>query len=182
MRSLLDGAIDQRGAGAVASGLSGSDRVIVAGAGVDHVSARELALKLEEGARLPASAYELEALLHGHLASATRWTALVVIQADPAAGTGLAAERAARLRAAAAALAIPTAAILAHDLDEDVPPEETPAGRIVLPRGSRVVGLAAPLLGTAIALQLVTERLARSRHVDPDTLGREEPAQAAAHA
>jgi hypothetical protein len=38
------------------------------------------------------------------------------------------------------------------------------------------------LIASAVALQLLTEHLARARSVDPDTLGREDPAQAAAHA
>jgi hypothetical protein len=41
----------------------------------------------------------------------------------------------------------------------------------------RVVGAA---LGAAIPLQLLTERLARARGVNPDTLGREDPRHAAA--
>jgi glucosamine 6-phosphate synthetase-like amidotransferase/phosphosugar isomerase protein len=166
----------------VAASLAGADRLLVAGSDVDLVTARELALKVEEGAHLPATAHELEALLHGHLAAATRWTGLVIVQAHAAAGTGVAGERATRLRRAAAALGVPVAAILAHDVDASVANEETPAGRLVLPRGSRVAGRAGPLLGGAIALQLLTERLARARRVDPDTLGRENEAQAAAHA
>ena len=181
IRSAIDGASDTRAAAGMAAALAGCDRLLVAGTGADHISARELALKIEEGARLPATAHELETVLHGHLAAATRWTGLIVIQADPVAATGLAAERAGRLRRAAADLGVPTAGIVAHDLDGDVPGAETPAGRLVLPRGSRVVGLAGPLLEGAIALQLLTERLARARHVDPDTLGREDAAQAAAH-
>ena len=62
-----------------------------------------------------------------------------------------------------------------------VEPEATPGGRIVLPHTGRVPGLAGSLLASAIALQLLTERLARARGVDPDTIGREDPAQAAAH-
>ncbi|MBA3740151.1 MAG: hypothetical protein H0W98_03260 [Chloroflexi bacterium] len=42
--------------------------------------------------------------------------------------------------------------------------------------------LTGSLLASAIALQLLTERLARARNVNPDTLGREDAAQAAAHA
>jgi len=51
----------------------------------------------------------------------------------------------------------------------------------VLPRTGRVPALAGSLLASAMALQLLTERLARARGVDPDTLGREGPAQLAAH-
>ena len=45
-----------------------------------------------------------------------------------------------------------------------------------------VPGIAGSLLASAMALQLLTERLARARGVDPDTIGREDAAQAAAHA
>ena len=43
-------------------------------------------------------------------------------------------------------------------------------------------GAAGSLLASAIALQVFAERLARARSVNPDTLGREDAAQAAAHA
>jgi hypothetical protein len=52
----------------------------------------------------------------------------------------------------------------------------------VLPRLGRVPRVAGSLLASALALQLLTERLARARSVNPDTLAREDPAQAAAHA
>ena len=52
----------------------------------------------------------------------------------------------------------------------------------MLPHTGRVPALAGSLLASAIALQLLTERLARARSVNPDTLGREDAAQAAAHA
>jgi glucosamine--fructose-6-phosphate aminotransferase (isomerizing) len=182
IRALLDGASDHHPAASIASALSGSDRLIVAGAGVDHVSARELALKVAEGARMPAAAGELETLLHGHLAAATRWTGLVLVLTAPGHLDGPIRERSARLLAAAKALAVPAAAILSAEVASSVPEDETPAGRIVLPRVSRVRGAAASLLGSALALQLLAERLARARGVNPDTLGREDPAQAAAHA
>jgi hypothetical protein len=83
---------------------------------------------------------------------------------------------------AAGALGMPAAAILADTVAGAVPEAETPAGRIVLPHTGRVPATAGALLSTAIALQLLTERLARARGVDPDTLGREDPSQAAAHA
>ena len=51
----------------------------------------------------------------------------------------------------------------------------------MLPHTGRVPGLAGSLLASAVALQLLTERLARARGVDPDTIGREDAAQAAAH-
>jgi glutamine---fructose-6-phosphate transaminase (isomerizing) len=180
VRSILDITDDARPAANVAAGLAGVDRVLVVGAGIDAITARELALKIAEGARLPATMLELESVLHGHLAAASRWTGLVMILTDPAAEP-LVQERGARVRAAARALGLPLAAILSEPAAAQIPEAETPAGRIVLPHTDRVPGIAGRLLASAVALQLVTERLARARHVDPDTLGREDPAQAAAH-
>jgi len=165
----------------VAASLVGSDRVVVAGSGGDHVTARELALKIEEGARLPSEAHDLETVLHGHLAAATRWTGLIVVMTEADAGA-LLRERAVRVLTAARALGVPAAAILADSTASDLPDEMTPAGRIVLPHTGRVGGVAGSLLASAVALQVLTERLARARGVNPDTLGREDPAQAAAHA
>ena len=181
MRALLDVADDPHAAASTASMLAGSDRLIVAGAGVDYVSARELALKVAEGARMPAMAIELETVLHGHLAAATRWTGMVLVSTAPGQQDGLIRERRTRLLAAAKALAVPTAAILSTEVAAMVPASDTPAGRVVLPRMGRVRGAAGSLLGSAVALQLLTERLARARGVNPDTLGREDPAQSAAH-
>ena len=181
IRALLDVADDPHSAASTASALAGSDRLIMAGAGTDHVSASELALKVAEGARLPTAAHELETLLHGHLAAATRWTGLVLLLTTPGHLEGPIRQRAARVLAAAKALAVPAAAILFAEVAATVPEDETPAGRIVLPRTGRVGGVAGSLLGSALALQLLTERLARARGVNPDTLGREDPAQAGAH-
>jgi glucosamine--fructose-6-phosphate aminotransferase (isomerizing) len=182
IRALLDVADDPHAAASAASALAGSDRLIVTGAGADYVSARELALKVAEGARLPAGAHELETVLHGHLAAATRWTGLVLLLTTPGHREGPIRERTARVLAAARALAVPAAAILSAEVAASVAEDDTPAGRIVLPRTGRVGGVAGSLLGSAVALQLLTERLARARGVNPDTLAREDPAQAAAHA
>lgn len=181
IHALLDVANDHRGAANIAAGLAGVDRLVVAGAGPDHGSAREMALKVAEGARLPAQPLELETVLHGHLAAATRWTGIVVIATD-ALGDGLAADRLKRVLEAARALALPTAALLDESVSTRLEAALTPAGRIVLPHTGRVRGVAASLLAPVIPLQLVAERLARARGVDPDTLGREDPGQAAAHA
>ena len=181
IHALLDVAHEPRGAADVASGLAAVDRVIVAGAGPDLVTALEMALKISEGARLAASALELETVLHGHLAAATRWTGLVVIGTDGM-RDGLHAERVRRVLEAARALAMPAAALLAESVAGALDPALTPAGRIILQHTGRVRGLAASLLAPVIPMQLVAERLARARGVDPDTLGREDAAQAAAHA
>jgi glucosamine--fructose-6-phosphate aminotransferase (isomerizing) len=181
VHALLDVAADPRAASDVAAGLTGIDRLVVVGAGVDRIAARELALKVAEGARLPAEAHELETAVHGHLAAATRWTGLVLILADPAV-TAHAMDRVARVLDAARSLSMPTAAILGERAATEVDTSRTPAGRLIVPSTGRVRGVGAVLLGTAIPLQLLAERLARARGVNPDTLGREDPSQAAAHA
>jgi glucosamine--fructose-6-phosphate aminotransferase (isomerizing) len=179
IRALLDVTADARPAADVAAGLGGLDRLIVVGSGTDHVTARELALKVAEGAHLPTAAHELETILHGHLAAADRWTGLVLVHTGRA--TGLIAERVLRVLGAAQALRVAGAAILSEESADAIEDELTPAGRIVLPHTGRVPGIAGTLLSSAVALQLLTERLARARGVNPDTLGREDPAQAAAH-
>lgn len=178
IHALLDVANEPRSAADVAAGLSDTDRLIVIGSGVDYVTARELALKVAEGARLAAEAHELETILHGHLAAATRWTGMLVVLSG---GPAPVMDRARKVFAAARALGMPAAAILSDPLDAEIPADHTPAGRILLPQIGRVPGLAGRLLASAIALQLLAERLARARGVNPDTLGREDPAQAAAH-
>ena len=180
IRAVLDVTADARAAASVAAGLVGIDRLIVAGAGVDYISAREMALKVSEGARLPASAIELETVMHGHLAAATRWTGIVVVLTGRVA-SAMPVDRARRVLAAARALSMPAAGILTDSLDGEIERADTPAGRIVLPHVDRVPGVGGSLIGSATSLQLLAERLARARSVDPDTLGREDPAQAAAH-
>jgi len=179
LRALLDVTHDAHAAASIAAALVGIDRVVVVGSGPDHVTAREAALKIAEGARLAAAAYELETVLHGHLAAATRWTALLLVLTDVSVPEVVA--RARRALRAAGALSLPAVAILSEVADVELSASDTPAGRVVLPRTGRVPVLAGSLMTAAVALQLLTERLARARGVNPDTLGREDPKQAAAH-
>ncbi|HSI99673.1 MAG TPA: SIS domain-containing protein [Patescibacteria group bacterium] len=181
MRSALEANDDHRGPASLAAGLTGTDRIVVIGSGPDLVTARELALKISEGARLPATAYDVESILHGHLAAATRWTGMVIVATDEALRPERIAERAPRVLAAAAALGMPAAAILGERTAASIPADATPAGRIVLARPTRVSAVTGALLGPILPLQLLADRLARARGVNPDTLGREDPGQAAAH-
>ena len=178
IRALLDVSQDAHGPAEIAAAMAGTDRLLVVGAGTDAITARELALKISEGPRLAATALELETALHGHLAAVTRWTGLIVVLTDPSPAV---LARAHRLLAAARALSVPAAAIVGDEITRELEPDETPAGRIELPHTGRVPALAGRLLASAIALQLLAERLARARKVSPDTLGREDAAQAAAH-
>ncbi|MDQ2934714.1 MAG: hypothetical protein M3R49_06985, partial [Chloroflexota bacterium] len=81
---------------------------------------------------------------------------------------------------AAAALGMPAGAILDVVNGPRVPLALTPAGRLSIPSARRTQRASEALLGAAVPLQLLTERLARARGVNPDTLAREDPRQAAA--
>lgn len=181
VRALLDVSDDHRAAASVASGLTGVDRVVVAGTGHDAITARELALKIAEGARLPAAAFDVETLLHGHLAATTRWTGLVLVRTDADGEPEGIAPRVERLLRAARLVGMPAAGILGERAARSIATDDTPAGRLILPKSGRVRPAAAALIGPIIPLQLLTERLARARGVNPDTLARENEAQAAAH-
>lgn len=169
---------DSPDADAVAARLAACDRLLVSGSGPDHATARELALKVAEGAHLPAHTLHLETILHGHLAATDRRTGFVLVLTSASLGV---VERARRVLAAIASLGMPAAALIGADLGDDVPRELTPAGRLAVPETSRLPRVPASLLGAAVPLQLLAERLARARGTNPDTIGREDPAQAAAH-
>src|SRR5690606_25623552 len=181
IRSALEANDDHRGPASLAAGLTGTDRIVVIGSGPDLVTARELALKISEGARLPASAYDVESVLHGHLAAATRWTGLVLVATDEAIRSPGVLDRVQAVLAATTALGMPAAAILGERTAAAISTDATTAGRIVLARTTRVSAITGALLGPILPLQLLADRLARARGVNPDTLGREDPAQAIAH-
>jgi len=182
IRSVIESGDDHRAAAAIASGLTGTDRLVIVGSGPDHVTAREMALKVSEGARLPATALELESLFHGYLAAASRWTGLVIVATDEGTRPPGVLDRAVQAAEAGGRIGMPVAAIVGEVADGRLGPKATSAGRYVLSRAVRVSPVAGALLGATLPFQLVTERLARARGVNPDTLGREDPAQAAAHA
>jgi fructoselysine-6-P-deglycase FrlB-like protein len=136
----------------------GGRRILTAGPGADFVTARELALKIEEGARIPANAHRLETVLHGHLAGCdAESTALVRVALDPRAA-GIEAERGADLDAAAAVIGIPVVVI-------GEPLGVTPPGSVL---EALVVG--------AVALQVLTLELAHAAGTNPDLIRREQRA------
>jgi fructoselysine-6-P-deglycase FrlB-like protein len=180
VRALLDAADDAPGAERIAAAFGRCSRLVVVGAGLDYPAGRELALKVEEGVHLPATAHQLETVRHGHLASADAATGLVAILTD-ADGRGPAViERTAAVLRAAGALGMPAAAIVAADLGDDVPADLTPAGRLAVATAERIPRPIAGSLGSARPLQLLAERLARARGVNPDPIRRDDPRQAAA--
>jgi glucosamine--fructose-6-phosphate aminotransferase (isomerizing) len=78
-RAVLVAAGDEPAAESAAANLAGCERLLIVGSGIDYPAARELALKIEEGARLPASALQLETIRHGHLAAADGRTGLIPV-------------------------------------------------------------------------------------------------------
>lgn len=163
----------EAGATAVAAGLAAVGRLLVLGSGADRIAARELVLKVEEGTWLPTAYRDLETFLHGHLAATDAATAVVVIATDRRAQSA----RMARIRGALAAarvVGMPTAAIVTAAADRELPADVTTLGRIVVPDAPDAFPASvAALFSSATALQLLTERLARARGVDPDPIHRD---------
>lgn len=156
---------------ALAERIHGASRILPVGLGADQITARELALKIEEGARIPATALHLESLLHGHLAGCdAETTALVLLAADPRFGE----RRDWRLRSAAGAagaIGIPTVAIGGASALAELPDA---VGQLALPPAVEGAGLAHALLTGALALQLLTLALAHLVGVCPDLIRREQ--------
>jgi len=176
LAGLLAAAPDAR---PLAEALAGSATLAAAGAGVDAVTARELALKVAEGARIPAQGFELETLLHGHLAGLDARSGLVLVALAEGRDPERVARRAGRAARAAAAIGMPVGALLSPAHDRRVDAALTPAGRVVAPADGSAL---AALLAGALALQRLTLELAHVRGTNPDLIRREEPAYRAAAA
>jgi glutamine---fructose-6-phosphate transaminase (isomerizing) len=157
---------------AVAGRLEGSRPILAIGSGSDQAAGRELVLKIEEGTWIPAAYRNLETFLHGHLAATEPETGFVLVLTDrerraERQGRAIGALRAAR------AVGMETAAIVAADAAVDLATDLTSAGRIVIPESPSLSAPAAAILGTATPLQMLTERLARARGVNPDPIRRD---------
>ena len=159
----------------LATSLATVDRLLVTASGADRVTARELVLKIEEGTHLPAAMRDLETVLHGHLAGMDGATGFILILADDREGEARAGRAAGVLRAVAE-LGIRAGAILGAAHEDAIPEALTPAGRIVAPSIAGIPSAAHALLASVVPLQLVTERLARARGVNPDPNRRDDPA------
>jgi glucosamine--fructose-6-phosphate aminotransferase (isomerizing) len=141
---------------AAANTLNGCERLIVAGSGLDEITARELALKIEEGLHVPVTPLGIEKVLHGHLPAAGGRTGIVVLRIDQSAGAARD-KRARDVLAAVAELNMPAVTIDG------------------LPEGH-------PLLAGAIGLQLLTYELVLAAGTNPDLIRREEDSYRAAAA
>jgi len=180
VRALLQVVDHEPVAEAAAAALAHCSRLLIVGSGIDYPAARELALKVEEGARLPASALQLETIRHGHLAAADERTGLVLVLTDAEGWGETLLERSRAVLRSAAALGMPTVALLAADLGDQVPQGLTPVGRLPVTLAGGLPRTAGAAIATTIPLQLLAERLARARGKNPDTIGRDDPRQAAA--
>jgi fructoselysine-6-P-deglycase FrlB-like protein len=157
---------------AVAGRLAGTRPILAIASGADRAAGLELTLKIEEGTWIPSAYRDLETFLHGHLAATDEDTGLVVLLTDRERRSERQGRSIGVLRAARA-IGMETAAIVAADAAVDVPTELTSAGRIVVPESPGLPSPVAALLGTATPLQLLTERLARARGVNPDPIHRD---------
>ncbi|HXG25294.1 MAG TPA: SIS domain-containing protein [Candidatus Binatia bacterium] len=159
----------------IARALAGCERIVVIGSGTDRVAARELTLKLEEGTHIPAAFRDVETLLHGHLAGMDERTGTALLAGDPIEADARARRTGQALRAARE-VGSRAAAILTGEYAERIDASLTPGGRIVVPgTGGRLPPAASALLSTAVPLQLLTERIARERGVNPDPIRRDDP-------
>jgi len=150
---VIDENLARRDGFAAAAGvLADAERLITVGSGIDEITARELALKIEEGTHVPTTPLGMEKVLHGHLPAADEHTGIVVIRAHPGAERD---RRAEDVLAAAEVLGMPSVL-----LDG-------------LPQGH-------PLLAGAIAAQLLTLELVHAHGTNPDLIRREEPTYKAA--
>jgi glutamine---fructose-6-phosphate transaminase (isomerizing) len=183
-RELLGHATSLADAAAIADRLADRRVVLCAGAQADHTTARELALKVAEGARLPTVALELETVLHGQLAGHEPADALILVAITDHPERERLARRAAHVARAAAAIGLPVAGLFSDAYDRMLPADLTPAGRLVteLAAPDLVDRRLAGLLAGAGALQVLTLELAHARHTNPDLIRREEaPYRQAAH-
>jgi len=155
--------------------LADIERLIVIGSGADRAAARELVLKVEEGTHIPAAMRDLETMLHGHLPATDARTGLVLVLADTSTGADARIRRASDVLRAASEIGIRSASILAARYAPTLDPTLTPAGRLIVPASPGLPPAIGALLGTVVPLQLLAERLARARGVDPDPMRRDDP-------
>jgi fructoselysine-6-P-deglycase FrlB-like protein len=161
-RGAIEGMLARRGELATAAQrVVGAGRLLAVGSGADEVTARELALKIEEGTHVPVTPLGLEKLLHGHLPACDERTGLVLLRLD-----GRQADRR-DARGREALLAVAELGMPAAVLDVASPPGLPP--------------VAGALLAGALAAQLLTLELVLSLGTNPDLIRREEePYRAAA--
>jgi len=176
IRALYEQVLEAPGAAAVAERLADRRVVLCAGLGPDQTTARELALKIAEGARMPTVSLELETVLHGQLAGHEPADALVLVTLADHRHHPRLARRAAHVAAAAGAIGIPVAGLVSRSYDRLLARELTPAGRITvqMPPSDAASPTIAALSAGAAGLQALTLELAHARGTNPDLIRREQ--------
>ena len=104
----------------LAHALASSRMVTVAASGTDIAAGRELALKIEEAAYVPAPYRDLEALLHGHVAALDVGSGLVLVLTDRD-GRAARVARARQLLGAVGRVGARCAAVLSAGAAEAIP-------------------------------------------------------------
>ncbi|MEO8639354.1 MAG: hypothetical protein ABI458_05515, partial [Chloroflexota bacterium] len=107
-------------------------------------------------------------------------TGLILVLTDAEDWGEIVIQRSRAVLRSAGELGMPAAALIGADLGDDIPDALTPSGRMSVPLSGALSRTVASALATAIPLQLLSERLARARGKNPDTIGRDDPRQAAA--
>jgi glutamine---fructose-6-phosphate transaminase (isomerizing) len=170
---MAGGAANERPADAIARDFATARHILVIASGADRPAARELVLKIEEAAWVPSAMRDLETFLHGHLPATGEDTGLVLILTDRE-HRAERVKRAAQAVAAAAAVGVRVAAIVSSDAAKALPRDAARLGRLVVPEAPELPAPVAALLGSATALQLLTERIARAKGTNPDAIRRDD--------
>ena len=154
--------------------LAKAQRLITAGSLIDDPTARELALKIAEGAWVPTTMLGVEDTLHGHLVGHDASSAMVVVVTGGP-NDDRAAQGAHELLMSARRIGLRTAAIVSAALEGVIRDEDASAGKLVIPRAA-IPEIVTSLLGAAVALQLLTVGFVHARGTNPDFLRREQVA------
>jgi len=156
----------------IGANLGGVRRIISAGSLVDAPTAREFALKVAEGARVPASMLGVEDVLHGHLVAHDADTALVVfVTGGPQAQRAIQGAR--ELLMSARRIGLQTSVVVTDQLNDGVTADDANAGILTIPT-SGLPEITVSVLGGALALQQLTIGLVHAVRTNPDLLRREE--------
>jgi glucosamine--fructose-6-phosphate aminotransferase (isomerizing) len=153
-------------------GLHPAQRVLTVGMGADLISARELALKIEEGARIPATAHHLETLFHGHFAACEPGLTRVVFFAGDRRLAEPYRRRLALAARAVAEIGLPTAVITRPGMLPPLPANVEEVGLVASDDDSHE--LLAGLLTTTVALQWTALGLIDAAGTNPDLIRREQ--------
>ncbi len=171
----LQRCLAELGPGAELAGraLAKGSSVTCLGGSADYVAARELALKIAEGSRIPALSHRLETFLHGHLAAVDSSSGVVAVLTDPGAGPRLL-ERTRQALAAARLVGARAILIAGPFVPADFASPLLSVPPLRIPPAPALEARAAAMLGAAVALQLLAVDLATARGTNPDLIRREE--------